>query len=354
MSDTKCIVMRKQLTVSNEKVTPCCNFTKNIPIETYEEDIEEYAKLLDQGIRIDECKLCWDAEDSGMTSVRQSGNQSSSSFEGDGITSLDIRIHNKCNLACNMCHPTFSTLWGKLIQQEENNYIPSDRLDKVNSLLSNVRKISLQGGEPFYGDEYVKFVDSLENKSQVELDTFTNVVTVDIDAIERWSNELREFRINASVDGIGESFEKIRWPAKWQKFERNSKRIYDIIGSGLNFFYTIQAENITSILPFVKWRDKVAPKSKIVFTTVYHNDEITYKGLTEEERNLFLSQKDELLSLFTNDPLLGEWENREYNDIKSIFSLVENMTVDQELIDKRNQFDANINNMRYMHTKNEY
>lgn len=341
--------MRKQLTVSNEKVTPCCNFTKNIPLDKYEEETERYAQMLDQGIRIDECKLCWDAEDNGMTSVRQSGNQSSENFEGDGITSLDIRIHNKCNLACNMCHPTFSTLWGKLIQQEENNYIPSDRLDKVNSLLSNVRKISLQGGEPFYGDEYTNFVDGLENKSQIELDTFTNVVTANIDAIERWSKEFSRFRINASVDGIGETFEYIRWPAKWSKFERNATKIYDIIGGDIIFFYTIQAKNITSILPFVKWRDKVAPKSKIVFTTVYHSEEITYKGLTEEERNLFLAQKDELLSLFTNDPLRGDWENREYNDIKSVLHLVENMKIDQELIQKRKQFDTYTEKLRRNH-----
>jgi molybdenum cofactor biosynthesis enzyme MoaA len=338
MSDTKCIIVRKQLTVSDTKVTPCCNFSKNIPLDKYEEEIEKYAKLLDDGVRIDECRMCWDTEDSGFTSVRQSGNQSAENFDGDGITSLDIRIHNKCNLACNMCHPSFSTLWGKLKNKEENNFIPQSSLDKVTSLLSNVRKISLQGGEPFYGDEYVNFVDGLENKDRIELDTFTNVVTVNMDAIQRWSEELHNFRINASVDGIGETFEYIRWPAKWSKFERNAKKIYEIIGGKINFFYTIQAENINSILPFLKWRNENCPNSRMVFTTVFHNDEVTYKGLTAAEKQEFLNSKKEILSLVNYDPEQDVWHNREYNDLMSLFNLVENVEIDETIIQKRKDF----------------
>lgn len=350
MSDTKCILMRKQLMVTERgKVAPCCNFKKSIPLDTYEQEAEEYAKLLDAGVKLDECSVCWETERDGLTSVRQSGNQSAKHFEGDGITSLDIRIHNKCNLACNMCHPNFSTLWAKLKNKEINNFIPQTHLDKVSELLSNVRKISLQGGEPFYGDEYVNFVDGLQSKHQIELDTFTNVVTVNLDAISRWSKELKSLRVNASVDGIGESFEYIRWPAKWSKFERNAKKVYEIIGGNINFFYTVQAANINSILPFLKWRNENCPNSRMVFTTVVHNDEVTYKGLTAAEKQQFLNSKKEILSLVNHDPEKDVWYNREYNDLMSLFNLVENVEIDETIIQKRKDFDQYTIELREKH-----
>ena len=73
MTETGCILARKQIMVTVKgKVSPCCNFSKSIPIEQYQEEIENYASKLEQGERIPECNLCWEAEDRGIMSVRQS------------------------------------------------------------------------------------------------------------------------------------------------------------------------------------------------------------------------------------------------------------------------------------------
>lgn len=339
MTDTKCVLIRKQVMLSEQgRVAPCCNFSTDIPIDQYHEKAEEYAKQLDNGIKIPECSLCWETEDKGFTSVRQSGNDCSDTYDGDGITALDIRLHSKCNLACNMCAPGFSTLWAKLKQKDVSNVIPQESVDFALSVSHNLRRLSMQGGEPFYGDEYVEFVDSLPNKQNVALDVFSNMITIDSDVIKRWSDELEMITINASVDGIGDIYEDIRWPTTWKKFERNAISIYKILNQRLMFFYTIQAKNISCIKEFIVWRNENCPDSHIVFSNVLHNDEITYKGLKMWERDKFLSEKEEILSMIENE--------REIDDLSSLFKLVESINIDDDLLTKRQVFDDHINEMR--------
>lgn len=348
MTDTKCVLARKQIMLSEQgRVAPCCNFSVNIPIADYEDIAEGYATRLDNGERIPECNLCWETESKGFTSVRQSANAIESIYEGDGITAMDIRIHNKCNLACNMCWPGFSTLWGKLKNHKDiNNIIPQSSIDKAISLSTNLRKLSMQGGEPFYGNEYVDFVDSLPNKSQVSIDVFSNMITIDANVISRWSDELEDLKINASVDGIGNIYETIRWPTTWKKFERNAIKVYKILNSNMSFFYTVQAMNISCIKEFIQWRNDNCQNSKIVFSNVIHDDEITYKGITTEERDGFLQDKDLILSMVNYDPERELWYNREYNDLCSLFQLVENLDISEENVSKRRAFDRHTQELR--------
>lgn len=348
MTDTRCILIRKQIMLSEQgRVAPCCNFLTNIPIDDYENVAESYAKQLDEGNKIPECNVCWQTEEKGFTSVRQSSLLSSTTYDGDGITAMDIRLHNKCNLACNMCGPSFSTLWGKLSNKKTPEIrIPDNSANKAIELSKNLRRLSMQGGEPFFGNEYVDFVDKLPHKEKVSVDVFSNMITIDFDVVKRWSYELEELKINASVDGIGKTYENIRWPTTWKKFERNAIETYKILGGYMTFFYTIQAENISCIREFIEWRNEHCPNSKIVYSNVFHNDEVTIKGLTQDEINDFLNDKDYILSIVPHDESNDEFYNREYNDLLSLFSLIEKIEVSSELIEKRKRFNENIKTMR--------
>jgi MoaA/NifB/PqqE/SkfB family radical SAM enzyme len=114
-----------------------------------------------------------------------------------------------------MCASFNSTLWAKIEKKDETHEIGETNLEYIYSLADNVTKLSIQGGESFYGPEFVDFVDNFPNKENLILDVFTNTITADMKAIKRWYDECKTLLIYASIDGVEEVFEYIRWPGKW-------------------------------------------------------------------------------------------------------------------------------------------
>jgi len=329
--------MKHQLMAEPKRIAPCCNFKGNIPLDDYHNQIEQYLQQLDQGIKIPECRLCWESEDNGFVSVRQSGNQDYHTFEGNGTTYLDIRLDNECNLACNMCSSDFSTLWGKL-KGHGLLTLTQSRIEQIRSLAPDLKRVSIQGGEPFYGNRYIDFINSLPNKKQISIDIFSNIITANTQVIQQWIHQFKKVNINASVDGYQQSYDSIRWPTTWNKWSRKAVQLHELHNLTINYFYCIQADNVLSIVDFVNWRNTFTPHRHIVFTPVYHED-ITYQSLTVDERDQFLSQEQQLISLMHAD-------SREYQEIKSFIELVKQMTPNNQMIQQRRDFNNLVNRMR--------
>jgi hypothetical protein len=73
---------------------------------------------LENGIRHNNCKLCWVEEDSGRTSKRMRDNDKYQKYLFDnspynGLSYLELNLGNNCNLACRTCGPTISSGWMK-------------------------------------------------------------------------------------------------------------------------------------------------------------------------------------------------------------------------------------------------
>jgi hypothetical protein len=332
--------MRHQLTITQlGRVTPCCHFGEHIPIDKYEEITTRYAEKLEQGEKIPQCQGCWTTEEQGLVSVRQSA---VASYEENyanslGINAMDIRLHNKCNLACNHCGSYNSTLWGKIEHKDETHEIGNINLQYIYSLAGNVTKLSVQGGESFYGSEFIDFVDNFPNKENLILDVFTNVITLDIKVVERWHNECKQLLINASMDGIGSVFEEIRWPAKWAKTERRAKQAYNIINSDFRHFFSIQAANLKNIVDFLHWRDAVTPNSEIIFSLVEGPKELSINASTQDERDFFVNAFDNY-----NGSLL----TREKHDLTAVYNLCKQLKDNAQLISKRSNKNSYIEKIR--------
>ena len=72
------------------------------------------------------CKKCMKEEQRGHNSLREQMNKN---FSGTtDLEYIEISLSNKCNLACKMCAPTYSTLWNKLVEQKFST-------EKISSLL---------------------------------------------------------------------------------------------------------------------------------------------------------------------------------------------------------------------------
>lgn len=327
------------------KIAPCCHFDESIEVNEFEQKTKSYFNRLMSGERIQQCKHCWKAEDAGLQSVRTGSVNWLPHDGGEGIKRMDIRIHNKCNLACTMCYSGASNLWGKLEGRDTFRMLTEDEIEFIRDKASSITHISFQGGEPFYGPEYDDFLMSLENLENISVDIFTNVISVKRDVIQRWKDKLKDLVINASVDGHADIYDSIRWPTTWGKFERNAKMIYDIVGRNLTYYWTLQAENSHNLFDFIKWRDEVTPYSKIQVNMVMGSPELGVNSITDEEKELFL-QKFQMYK----ETASQKNDTSEYNQIYAINTIIEQVDTNHNLIRKRFKRLNEIYKMRKMYS----
>lgn len=146
-----------------------------------------------RGERPQECTACWVLEDSGAVSYRQQASEvgdvhrkwfsNLAYLAEDGslplnIKELELRFSNKCNMACKICGPKFSSKWQRLlssmpefkawldsdkesaaIYQTTNLIFPSDHeqygarlLNLLDQINPHLEFLMISGGEPLLYD----------------------------------------------------------------------------------------------------------------------------------------------------------------------------------------------------------
>ena len=223
------------------------------------------------GEKPDECKQCWDEEDTGIQSLRKGTTQTffesnpdidrdlliKSQEDSPVIRELNLTLTNKCNLACRICSPHASSLWVKeVVETKElmiknnsplfNNFIyamhddnlsqlsatkfQDDRLVELHSMSKDLRKIFIYGGEPLINEEILAYLQQLvtDNLSQnISLIMNTNCTVYKDNIIDLFS-KFKHVVIYLSIDGIDKSYEYQRWPARYSTIEKNIKRYAEL------------------------------------------------------------------------------------------------------------------------------
>jgi sulfatase maturation enzyme AslB (radical SAM superfamily) len=198
------------------------------------------------------CKKCKEEEERGQTSLREVLNKTLSG--SSDIEYIEISLSNKCNLACKMCSPTYSTFWNKLVSDTPSltEYYstvtqPKISVEKIFSSvdLSKLKKIKYLGGEPFITPEIKELFDFLEAKGviqNIEFECNTNCTLFPT----KWLTYLDKFKnviIELSIDGIGTVNDYIRYGKTWDVIEKNivkwSKTNYNV-----SIYSTVQAYNL--------------------------------------------------------------------------------------------------------------
>jgi len=211
--------------------------------------LERIRKSLLNNERISECNRCWELENIGQHSYRQmsitphyakySEERYEKILNGDYspvIEKLEIDLGTKCNLACRMCGPHSSSLFAEEYNKFKNNAITikpeswltnSRFFDLVRANASTIKHIHLLGGEPLIIPEQAELLDlliELDVAKNIKLQYNTNITTIGT----RWYNTWDKFKsvqVNASIDGVEEFYEYVRWPAKWDKIYNNLKEL---------------------------------------------------------------------------------------------------------------------------------
>jgi len=124
-----------------------------------------------------------------------------------------------CNLACVTCGPQVSTRWqhelGMPVESGNPKDIDPDTIARAKKMLGVV----ICGGEPMLNFSSETMLENLNPDQQVRVH-FNGTVMPKASFLEK-SQRFSRIQYCFSIDGIGERFEYLRWPARWNKVVEN-------------------------------------------------------------------------------------------------------------------------------------
>lgn len=224
-------------TIKNNSVTasPCCWYKSKIQINS---QLLQNRKSMVESITdwTADCVSCKTLEDAGQQSLRQTGPDWISDTENsqDPIA-IDIALDMDCNAACVTCGPWNSSLWAKENLKLSNTKIKIDKntdqidnaIDQIVNTVSlhKVKYVKFFGGEPLFTDTHLKFLKHIPFPEHVTLYYTTNgSIYPNEKVLEVWK-KFKVVMFSASIDGIAEQFDYVRWPLKWEKVGKNLIRL---------------------------------------------------------------------------------------------------------------------------------
>lgn len=249
-----CNHMYNHLSIVDSKgwVTTCCQYDHqnempNIKdIDTLDGILESKIvkrrrKELQSGNRIKNCKMCWHQEDIGMRSHRfwaWDFNQYVDLKPGK-LQNLEIGLDYTCNMMCRMCKPSLSSKWNSATEVNQvMQTIDSDHHDGQYSYgnyqrdmkdllertdLSELKKLQLVGGEPFYSKNFdwlMQKIDRETDVSELIMHVATNGSIVpenSLDILKR----MGRLQIGFSLDAVGDLANCIRWGIDFAEIDKN-------------------------------------------------------------------------------------------------------------------------------------
>lgn len=205
--------------------------------------LDEIRKDVEQGRRHKNCDYCWQLEDAGVESFRQTSlNLLGSQDQQQRLEILDLSLGNQCNLKCRTCTPEDSSLWvretydldnikGSLEDYQRQMIIlePDDSVffEDLKEHLHTVRIIKMFGGEPFMMKrtwQLLRHAVEIGRSRDIELYFNTNCTFWEEHNVKLF-DEFKRVDIGLSIDGVGARYEYMRHPANWSNVERNIQSI---------------------------------------------------------------------------------------------------------------------------------
>lgn len=268
---------------------PCCRFTRmgdhnrwSLEQKNNIDQLNHVRRDMIQGKSPAHCLNCWREESKNLDSLRTLTLNSDwwkpykdliNQTNSDGSTEVkpvyyDLKLGNKCNLGCVMCHAGDSSVIEQELrnninsitakQQEELDWLDQNRLtdQDINNLFSRIEQednlisVKFTGGEPFVNPRIDDFLDTCISKginNKINLMFTTNLIALSQKTINRLKN-FPKCSVTVSMEGVDTIYEYMRYPATWSKFETNWKKLqktdipHDVV-------FTITGLNV----PYMPW-----------------------------------------------------------------------------------------------------
>ena len=202
-----------------------------------------------------ECVKCYEQEDSGFFSMRNSSNKAfghhisvvddthpDGTYDDFKMRYYDIRFSNLCNFKCRSCGSIFSSNW---YQDEVKMFGPrpypqiaiagrhkDDMWEQMQEHIPHLEQIYFAGGEPLIMEEHYRILRELVKREMfhVRLQYNTNFSELKFkgqDVLELW-NLFDNVSVGASLDGSYARGEYIRKGQDWAQTVANRERMLEV------------------------------------------------------------------------------------------------------------------------------
>lgn len=240
-----CCMIKNQEIMALGKSTISENFNKPKFIEI--------RNALENGQRHKDCSLCWEEEDAGRKSKRLRDNEKylghlkSGGEPFQGLAKFELNLGNTCNLKCRTCAPYSSSQWVKeqfdiyekdkwqgnfkafagemkkyhMTYDEDSAFWPD-----LEENLHTIKQFDFYGGEPFMSKKMWRILEICVEKDyakDIELHYATNATHWPEDQIRLFRN-FKHVNLNFSIDGVGDQFTYMRYPADWNEAVENMNK----------------------------------------------------------------------------------------------------------------------------------
>ena len=221
-----------------------CGHMVNPPQFNSIEDMDSSKWLADIKSKQDtwpkECIRCQQTEQINNTSIRLNAIEFDKKQTRSDYLTVGGVLDNICNSACQSCNQNLSTKIGSLISSD---YPMIDNSTAFWQLpLDRVVHLDINGGEPSASKNYRNILKNIPpSVTSVRINTNGSLVIPEIEELLKRGIHVT---VTVSLDGIDQVHDYVRWPIKWEKFEKNLN-IYKSMGiQELNTWTTVSALNI--------------------------------------------------------------------------------------------------------------
>jgi len=316
---------------------PCCVnyklFKGNIRDYEYSNELKQLRKDFLAGKKPSSCSGCWDAEEQGIKSVRQTDNR----IKSKNLSTISVSLSNKCNFKCRMCNPEDSSAWAldtKACDILDWHDVPTDTNTSTVDWIIEVAKkqnlhLRVMGGEPLITDEFLYLLEEIDKYNLY--DNVYLILTTNLSVLSyRGVNYLQYFEkfpkldIYASFDGVGRVGEYIRHGFNFNKFDKNIQKASKYI---THLCVTIQMYNLFDMPNIFAYADRY--KLKVNFNFLVTPSFLRIENLSLKDKKAVLKHyKDnnfsntELESMLSTTTTLDEKDKflQYTKDLDSIWS----------------------------------
>jgi hypothetical protein len=305
------------------RIAPCCQADQAIePVENFDFSSSNYLVQIRQEFEQNRfakaCHRCQHDESVNKLSRRQSVMQRYDKADRHTqLESIDFSSTWACNLACVMCNEQYSSTWARELNIDEQSLYKLGRrihrsqtfLDRLD--LKTVKRIHINGGEPLINDDHLLILRRLQELGrlgEISVSYNTNgTQRPSAEAIELW-RQCRLIKLYFSIDGTQQSYEYVRWPAKWLQTVQNLLELRDTLPSNVMFGFnvTVAAYNIFEIADVLDWfkynysTNREQDPSDFVYQTAKNFDPIFLCEPAKQAAIKRLEQIDEFQGIVTD------------------------------------------------------
>ena len=217
--------------------------------------IKEVRHQMQNNLWVPDCQKCYAQEEANVHSQRKTYDTLWKDYPEDNLPSaMDLDLSNFCNLKCIMCSADRSSQWAGSVSS-----VTQEQLDNLCSISSNIKQLTIQGGEPSIMPEFVYYFKHLEKIgiiNDIEIDCISNLTNVNNKFYELLS-KFKNVRILASIDAYGSANNYIRHPSNFERIEQNLIELSTRPNLEISVISSTQILSMYNFGKFIEWFKKI-------------------------------------------------------------------------------------------------